>query len=54
MQLFRRNDGAISVFLVMILVPCMLVASIFVDISRVSLGRAVAESSADQIVRAHV
>lgn len=47
MQLFRRNDGAISVFLVMILVPCMLVASIFVDISRVSLGRAVAESSAD-------
>lgn len=47
MDLFRKNHGAISVFLVMILVPCMLVASIFVDISRVRLGRAVAESSAD-------
>lgn len=44
---FRKNHGAISVFLVMILVPCMLIASIFVDISRVQLARAVAESSAD-------
>lgn len=44
---FRKNNGAISVFLVIILVPCMLIASIFVDISRVQLARAVAESSAD-------
>lgn len=44
---FRKNHGAISVFLVIILVPCMLIASIFVDISRVQLARAVAESSAD-------
>lgn len=43
----HKNRGAISVFLVMILVPCMLIASIFVDISRVQLSRAVAESSAD-------
>lgn len=44
---FHKNRGAISVFLVIILVPCMLVSSIFVDISRVQLSRAVAESSAD-------
>lgn len=44
---FRNNRGAISIFLVIILVPCMLVASIFVDISRVQLARAVAESSGD-------
>lgn len=44
---FQKNRGAISVFLVIILVPCMLVASIFVDISRVQLAKAVAESSAD-------
>lgn len=44
---FHKNRGAISVFLVIILVPCMLIASIFVDISRVQLARAVAESSAD-------
>ena len=47
MQCFHKNRGAISVFLVIILVPCMLIASIFVDISRVQLSRAVAESSAD-------
>lgn len=47
MLCFHKNKGAISVFLVLILVPCMLIASIFVDISRVHLSRAVAESSAD-------
>lgn len=44
---FQKNRGAISVFLVIILVPCMLIASIFVDISRVQLSKAVAESAAD-------
>lgn len=47
MYLFRKNHGAISVFLILILVPCMLVSSIFVDISRVQLSKAVAESSAE-------
>lgn len=47
MSLFQKNHGAISVFLIIILVPCMLVSSIFVDISRVELSKAVAESSAD-------
>lgn len=31
----KRERGAVSVFLVIILVPCMLVASIFVDVGRV-------------------
>ena len=47
MRLFRKNKGAISVFLVIILVPCMLISSIFVDISRVELSKAVAESAGD-------
>lgn len=47
MFLFQKNHGAISVFLILILVPCMLVSSIFVDISRVQFGRAAAESSAE-------
>ncbi|MCI8530170.1 MAG: hypothetical protein HFH82_13630 [Lachnospiraceae bacterium] len=47
MSLFRKNHGAISVFLIIILVPCMLVSSIFVDISRVQLSKTVAESSAE-------
>lgn len=47
MLCFQKNRGAISVFLVIILVPCMLIASIFVDISRVQLSKAVAESAAD-------
>jgi len=47
MTLFQKNHGAISVFLILILVPCMLISSIFVDISRVQLSKAVAESSAE-------
>lgn len=45
----KRNGthGAISVFLALILVPCILVSSIFVDLSRVHLSKSVAESSAD-------
>lgn len=47
MYRFGKNHGAISVFLILILVPCMLISSIFVDISRVQLSKAVAESSAE-------
>lgn len=42
---FRR--GSVSVFLVLILVPCIVVSSLFVDISRVKLGQGVANASAD-------
>lgn len=47
MNIFRKNNGAVSVFLVIILVPCMLAASIFVDLGRVSLSKTMANSSAD-------
>ncbi len=40
-----KNKGAISVFLVIVLVPMLVVSSIFVDMSRVELAGSVAESS---------
>ena len=43
----KKERGAVSVFLVIILVPCMLVASIFVDVGRVSLSKSAAESASD-------
>ena len=43
----RLNKGAVSVFLVMILVPCLLVSSIFVDTGRVSLAKALTNSASD-------
>lgn len=43
----KRERGAVSVFLVIIMVPCMLVASIFVDVGRVYLSKGMAESAAD-------
>lgn len=43
----KKTQGAVSVFLVIILVPCIVVASVFVDISRVHLSKSVANSSAD-------
>lgn len=39
--------GAVSVFLVLILVPCLLVSSVFVDLGRVQLSKSMAESAAD-------
>lgn len=47
MNLFRKKKGAISVFLVIILVPVIVVASVFVDVSRVKLSRMVVDSAAD-------
>ncbi len=42
-----RAKGAVSVFLVMILVPCLLVSSIFVDTGRVLLAKNTTRSAAD-------
>ena len=39
--------GAVSVFLVIILVPCMLVSSLFVDLGRVHLSRSSSDTAAD-------
>ena len=41
------TKGAISIFLVIILVPMMTVSSLFVDASKVKLARGVAESAGD-------
>lgn len=47
MEIFRKKDGVVSVFLVIILVPCMFVSSLFVDLGKVSMSKAAAESAAD-------
>ena len=47
MNFFERSKGAISIFLVIILVPMLTVSSLFVDISRVKLARSVAASAGD-------
>ena len=41
------QKGAVSVFLVIILIPCIVISGIFVDLSRVKLSQGVATSSAD-------
>lgn len=48
----KGSRGAVSVFLAIILVPCIVVASLFVDLSRVHLSKAAAESSADLALNA--
>ena len=47
MNLFKAKHGAVSVFLVIILVPSLIVTSLFVDISRMYMGNSVAESASD-------
>lgn len=43
----RYSHGTISIFLVLILVPCIIVACVFGDVSRVELCKAQASSSSD-------
>lgn len=47
MNVKKSTKGAISVFLTIILVPCIVVTSIFVDVGRVSLSKSVTESAGD-------
>lgn len=47
MKFFEKTKGAISIFLVIILVPMMTVSSLFVDASKVQLARAMAEAAGD-------
>lgn len=47
MKFSKNTEGAISVFLVIILVPCLFITSMFVDIGRVHLSSSMANSSAD-------
>ncbi len=43
----KFQKGAISVFLVIILIPCMVISSMFVDMSRVLLAKGNSSSAAD-------
>lgn len=52
MKISNKTRGTVSVFLVIILVPCILVSSIFVDLGRVHLSKNVANSSADLALNA--
>lgn len=47
MNFFKKIDGAVSVFLVIILVPCIFISAMFVDLGRVYLSDGMAYSSAD-------
>ena len=46
-KFFRKTKGAISIFLVIVLLPMMTVASVFVDMSRINLAKSMAESAGD-------
>lgn len=43
----KRQHGAVTIFLIIVLVPCIALTSICVDLSRVQLSKAMATSSAD-------
>ena len=47
MKFFSRTKGAVSIFLVLILVPMLGVASVMVDSSRLKLGQAAASAAGD-------
>lgn len=46
-RFFWKNRGSVSIFLVIILLPVMTAAALFVDAGKVSLGESVVASSAD-------
>lgn len=47
LDLMNKTKGAISIFLVIVLLPMLMVASVFVDTSRLNLARSMAESAGD-------
>lgn len=47
MSFFRKQKGAVSIFLVIILVPMLTISSVFVDVSKVALSRSVINSAGD-------
>lgn len=48
----NRNHGAVSVFLVGVLVPCLIISSLCIDLSRVVMSKATAEAAADMALNA--
>lgn len=47
MKLFYRSNGAVTIFLIIILVPMLALTSLFVDTSKIKLARGVAESAGE-------
>mgnify|MGYP000048917430 CR=1 FL=1 len=47
LQIFRKKDGAVSVFLTIILVPMIVVSCLFVDACRAKLAEPVVSSAGD-------
>ena len=47
LQLFRKKDGAVTVFLVIILVPMIVMSCLFVDVSRARLAGSVVNAAGD-------
>lgn len=47
MNLFKKTRGAVSVFLVIILVPCIVVSSLFVELGRTHMSKSMANSASD-------
>lgn len=47
MKHFKDSKGAVSVFLAIILIPCIVVTFLFVDIGRIFMSASMAKSSAD-------
>ena len=45
MKFWRKTKGAVSIFLVIILVPMLTVSSVFVDAGKIKLAQGVAESA---------
>lgn len=52
MRTIRENRGAVSIFLILVLVPCIAISCIFVDLARVDLAKSMAESAADLALNA--
>lgn len=47
LKLFRKRRGAVSIFLIIVLVPILMVSSVFIDMSRIKLAGAIATSAGD-------
>ncbi len=47
MKFFAKTKGAVSIFLILILLPTITIAGLFIDVSRVYLSQEVISSSAD-------
>ena len=54
MRFMYKCRGSVSIFLALVLLPMLTVASIFVDLSRVRMGKAVVETSADMALNAAI